>query len=144
MRGVLTFGNHSAPGAACSQTRCHHELHACTCSIYHIITQHVTVVMQLANPRHPRPVHISRYCPLSQSNITRYGPDFDPEYNNKNGKSACNKCVSDRAPGQYRTRYMPSRLRRSGYCPSAWPVTQVTYIYAPHCTVVMFFMSAFR
>ena len=48
-----------------------------------IITRHVTVVMQLANPRHPRPVHISRYyCQLSRSNITRYGPDFDPEYNN--------------------------------------------------------------
>ena len=83
---VLNFGNHSAPGAACSQTRCHHELHACTCSLYRIITQHVTVVIQLANPRHPRPGHISRYCPLSRSNITQYGPDFDPECNNKNGK----------------------------------------------------------
>ena len=51
----------------------------------YLITRHVTVVMQLANPRHPRPVHISRYCPLSRSNIPRYGPDFDPEYNKKKG-----------------------------------------------------------
>ena len=85
-----------------------------------IITRHVTVVMQLANPRHPRPVHISRYCPLSRSNITRYGPDFDSEYNKKKGwkkcwwpSRTCNKCVIDRTRGQYRTRYMPSRLRRS-------------------------------
>ena len=52
----------------------------CTSNVYGSITRHVTVVMQLANPRHPRPVHISRYCPLSRSNIARYGPDFDPEY----------------------------------------------------------------
>ena len=37
--------------------------------------------MQLhANPQQPRPVHISRYCPLSRFNITRYEPDLDPEY----------------------------------------------------------------
>ena len=36
--------------------------------------------MQLANPPHPGLVHTSRYCPLSWSNIKRYGPDLDPEY----------------------------------------------------------------
>ena len=58
-----------------------------TWAIQSIITRHVTIVMQLANPRHPRPVHISWYWPLSQSNITRYGLGFDPEYNKKMEKS---------------------------------------------------------
>ena len=51
-----------------------------SCNLKWFITWHMTVVMQLANPQHLRPVHISRYCPLSRSKITRYEPDFEPEY----------------------------------------------------------------
>ena len=59
-------------------------------SIIYLITRYVTVVMQLANPRHPRPAHITRYWPLGRSNITRYGLDFDPRVlqTKKNAKSA--------------------------------------------------------
>ena len=104
-----------------------------------VITRHMTVVMQLANPRHPRPVHISRYCPFSRSNITRYGLDFDPEYYQNMEKSVVslavrviNVLLTAHAGNTVLDTCLNGAAVRAcigRYCPGAWSITH-TYIYA--------------
>ena len=58
---------------------------------------------------------------------------------------ACNKCVIDRAPGQYPTRYMPSRLHRSGMYWTVLPgclVNNTYFIYFKYLVVDIVLFAA--
>ena len=128
------------------------------------LLRHVTVVTQLANPRHPRPVHISRYGPLNPSNITRYEPDFDREYYKKKKKKSKKRSIANLAVHVVNVLFIAHtgntvldarphgctvRACIGRYCLGAWPITHnqsdmlpiILIMYVMTCYVYSIYMT---